>query len=138
MDRRGFMVTLLGGLAATAIDQERLIWTHGKKLISVPKTVRVPQRYFYAVTYPLGHDGRALAEMEDRYLKPALLALKQQVDKQALRNMKTPQFVKPKMLSDLGADNCCVGPLWKLPLARKLRAFDGREWVGRIDCEVRI
>lgn len=38
MNRRGFLGTLLGGAALVA-DPERLLWTPGKKLISIPKPV---------------------------------------------------------------------------------------------------
>lgn len=34
--RRGFLRSLLGGAAIAAADPERLLWTSGKKLISIP------------------------------------------------------------------------------------------------------
>lgn len=46
MNRRAFFATLTAGLAAAA-DPERLLWTPGKKLISIPK----PQRIEFDVAY---------------------------------------------------------------------------------------
>jgi hypothetical protein len=37
MNRRGFLGALLGGVAALAVDEERLLWVPGKRLISIPK-----------------------------------------------------------------------------------------------------
>jgi hypothetical protein len=36
MNRRAFFASLLGGTAAAAIDPERLLWTPGARLISIP------------------------------------------------------------------------------------------------------
>lgn len=42
MNRRGFLGTLAGLAATAALDPERLLWTPGKKLISVPSGIVKP------------------------------------------------------------------------------------------------
>jgi hypothetical protein len=66
MNRRGFITTLLAG---AVLDPERLLWTPGKKLISIPpaipytplvplnvvemlKKIRVSGREHYMLMYP--------------------------------------------------------------------------------------
>lgn len=45
MNRRGFLGALIGAVAGSAVlDPERLLWTPGKKLISIPKTAALSGR----------------------------------------------------------------------------------------------
>jgi len=42
MNRRGFLGSLLGGVAALALDPERLLWVPGAKKIFIPAAPVVP------------------------------------------------------------------------------------------------
>ncbi len=62
MNRRLFLSTLAAGLAGATLDPEKLLWTPGKKLISIPAPQKLlgPLPYWYTVYYsprsPLGWD----------------------------------------------------------------------------------
>lgn len=45
MNRRGFITRLLVGAGAVAVDPERLLWTPGAKLISIPSSNVLLQSY---------------------------------------------------------------------------------------------
>jgi hypothetical protein len=45
MNRRSFFATIAGTLAAVTLDPEKLLWIPGKKLISIPSTVRSKRAY---------------------------------------------------------------------------------------------
>lgn len=48
MNRRGFLARLLGAGSAMALDPERALWVPGKRVISIPKPMRVSVRFIRA------------------------------------------------------------------------------------------
>jgi hypothetical protein len=42
MNRRGFLGALAGAIAGASLDPEQLLWTPGRKLISIPSIVEPP------------------------------------------------------------------------------------------------
>lgn len=84
MNRRGFLSALIAAGTAAAIDPERLLWTPGKKLVSIPSYRRGPFRVGvdFSTDIPFFspyHQGViAIANrlvLADRYLVPAIEAL---------------------------------------------------------------
>ena len=92
MNRRGFLSSLAAAAGIVALDPERALWLPGKKLISIPKTVHVPEWQHKTVIsfFPENeiaaiyrkHDQwaePANAEIFQRFIRPQMVALEAEV-----------------------------------------------------------
>jgi hypothetical protein len=74
MNRRGFLSALIGAGVAAAADPEKLLWTPGKKLISIPKATiysDTPMVWFI--------EEITLAEFRRRYFVPTVEAIAERI-----------------------------------------------------------
>lgn len=99
--RRGFLGILAAGVAA-ASDPDILLWTPGRKVISIPPMVTLPRLHHFGVTFESPWEGYAPSgfggERERRNVAQAARALSARV-KRDLAGGRQPQYLAPANLS---------------------------------------
>lgn len=110
MNRRGFFSTLAATAGILAIDPERALWTPGKKLISIPPVVRVPEwKQVYrivscsendiaAIYRKHGHQAiSANREIWERFIDPSISVLELKIENAEKARGRTAQFERLPM-----------------------------------------
>ena len=138
MNRRGFLTALLGGAAALAADPDKLLWKPGK-LISIPSRRD-------KLLYQIGVDGvipddlaLSLDQFARTYLQPAINALADRIDKEALQQFSRPRFLRlptPRWIDGMFE----VGKFGPIPEARLIKVRDPirNQTLMRLDTLVEI
>jgi len=136
VDRRKFLQILAAGAGLLAAGPE-LLWER-RKLISIPRTVRLPmirQWHVLAEVAP-GDETLPYGDLERRYLLPMRAALAAQVAHEAARYHRTPEFVRlelPKMV-----DFARELRTRDLPSVRELKFYDVHEDRTYLRADVQI
>ncbi len=136
MNRRQALASLLGLASAAIVDPERLLWTRGKKLISIPRQRELKQ---------IGVDfyipiirGRALDE--GVYLEAAAAALAKRIGEMSRRAGRLPEFLPLTLSREAPAAFGSFGFPNTLKNVRYSVGFDVLTYqqMGRLDCLVKI
>ena len=119
VSRRGFLSFLGGAAAIAAVDPEKLLWTPGKRTISIPAPIRAQYLLSATFDFAAGDEYLSLSDFEDRYMRPAMSALTRQLDAAMLKRYRFEDLLLPG-----GWDIARRGPLGPFPNVREGRGYD--------------
>lgn len=136
MNRRSFL-SLIGACVMVAVDPERLLWTPGRKLISVPKPL---------APFNLGVDSIAYhTEFADLkcYIRPAIICIAERLRHTGIKRFNTVSLPAPAEADQFDTKSYpALGVFEDLPLLSNIRHIrvdnpvQGRK-VDRVDVLIR-
>jgi hypothetical protein len=130
LSRRGF----LGLFAASAVvDPDSLLWVPGKRVVSIPASVRPPRVMQFGVSWE-EKDSLNASAFHEKYLR-----IRDLVDRELAKSGKGAVFL-PMELPKACVVYVLNRPLEGLPLVRHIAAYDvvNRAWQNRLDCLLKI